>query len=140
MTVRSDADVGGNLSAAGARVTFDGTVGGDADIAAATMRVNATIGGNLTAAGARLTIDGSVDGKSEIIGARMDLRATFNGPIEVIGEGTDASGRAILAGEFLNGGTICATEIEIRDRAQQPGLARAGGARDRHALTRLDRE
>ncbi len=120
-TVRANADVGGDLDAAGARVRFRGSVAGNADVAAATMHLNAEFGVNLTVAGARVTVDGVVHGETEMHGARMDLRADFRGPVEIIGEGTEASGRLIFSGNLAEGGLICATEVEFRDGARLNG-------------------
>lgn len=128
-TVRSDANVGGNLSAAGASVRFTGTVGGDADIAAATGWLDADFGGDLAVAAARVTIDGRVAGRLDLHGARMTLKGDYLGPVSVIGEGRNdenrhRNGRAILAGNFAQGGFVCATHVEIRSTAQFGGEMR----------------
>jgi|GEM_PF-1822873 len=120
-TVRAHVDVGRDLSAEGARVRFRGDVGGNADVAAATAELQADIAGRLVIAGARFTIDGSVQGDTEANGARMDFRGDFVGPVHIVGEGDRESGRAILAGRFLGGGRVCATEIEIRRQAEFDG-------------------
>jgi len=127
--VSSNASVGGDLSAAGASVRFTGSVGGNAEIAAATTWLDADFGGDLDVAGARVTIDGRVAGHLELHGARMELKADFLGPVEVIGEGREdgersRNGRAILAGNFVQGGFVCATYVEIRASAQFGGEMR----------------
>lgn len=121
-SVRGNVEVGGDLLAEGARVRFRGTVAGNAEIAAATTEIDAEIDGRLEMAGARLTVDGRVSGPAEIDGARMMLEADFRGPIEVYGAGSDdGSGRAILAGRFRSGGTVCATYIDIEPSAEFAG-------------------
>ena len=121
--VTSDATVGGDLTAAGASVRFTGSVAGDAEVAAATAWLDADFGGNLDVAGARVTIDGRVDGRLDLHGAHMSLRGDFLGPIEVVGEGRQSedrehNGRAILSGNFAQGGFVCATYVDIRDTAR----------------------
>ncbi len=128
-SVTSNAAVGGNLSAAGASVRFTGSVAGDAEIAAATTWLDAEFGGDLDVAGARVTIDGRVAGRLDLQGARMHLKADFLGPVEVVGGGRQdenrhRNGRAILAGNFTQGGFVCATHVEIRSGAQFGGEMR----------------
>lgn len=128
-TVRSNAVVGGNLSAAGASVRFTGSVGGNAEIAAATTWLDADFGGDLEVAGARVTLDGRVAGRLDLHGARMNLKGEFLGPVTVIGEGREdetrhRNGRAILAGNFAQGGFVCATHVEIRTGARFGGAMR----------------
>lgn len=120
-TVRSNAHVGGNLTAAGARVNFTGSVNGNADVAGATTHLDADIRGNLTIAGARVTIDGTLQGELEAHAARIWLKGDFMSPVRVIGEGTEASGRAYVEGYLAEGGLICATEVEIRRSARIEG-------------------
>jgi hypothetical protein len=128
-SVSSNAAVGGDLSAAGASVRFTGSVAGDAEIAAATTWLDADFNGNLEVAGARVTIDGRVAGRLDLHGARMNLTGEFLGPVEVIGEGRQdddrhRNGRAILAGNFAQGGFVCATYVEIRPEAHFGGALR----------------
>jgi hypothetical protein len=122
-SVTSDASVGGDLTASGASVRFTGSVAGNSEIAAATTWLDADFGGNLDVAGARVTIDGRVDGRLELHGAHMSLKGDFLGPVKVIGEGRqsndrDHNGRAILSGNFAQGGFVCATYVNIRDSAR----------------------
>ena len=128
-SVSSNATVGGNLSAAGASVRFTGSVGGNAEIAAATTWIDADFNGDLDVAGARVTINGRVAGRLDLHGARMHLKGEFLGPVEVIGEGREGenrhrNGRAILAGNFAQGGFVCATHVEIRSSARFGGEMR----------------
>ena len=76
-----------------------------------------------------MTIDGRVAGRLDLHGARMNLKGVFLGPVEVIGEGREdnnqrRNGRAILAGNFAQGGFVCATYVEIRSSAQFGGEMR----------------
>ncbi|MBO6797832.1 polymer-forming cytoskeletal protein [Maricaulis sp.] len=120
-TVRSNADVGGNLSAAGARLRFNGTVAGDAEIAAATAHVDAIIEGHTEIAAARLRLDGEMRGPVEIAASRATIRGRFLQGFEFEGHGNRKSGDLTLAGEFLGGGAICSTEIEITSAARFEG-------------------
>ncbi|MEC9250581.1 MAG: hypothetical protein VX501_08020 [Pseudomonadota bacterium] len=120
-TVRSNADVGGDLSAAGARLRFTGSVAGDAEIAAATADVDALIQGHTEIAAARLRLDGEMRGPVEIAAARANIRGRYLENFDFQGEGRNKSGDLTLAGEFLGGGAICATEIEITSSARFEG-------------------
>ena len=120
-TVRSNANVGGNLEAAGARLRFTGSVAGDAEIASASAHINAVIGGRTEIAAARLRLDGELQGPVEIAAARATLRGEYQQMLQFNGEGRDRSGRVELEGDFLGGGAVCATEIEIASSARFEG-------------------
>ena len=120
-SVRSDARVGGNLTAAGARVRFTGSVAGTTDVEAATAYLAGQYDGDVSIVGARLTVEGNVDGALFAQGARIQLAGRFAQPVRVVGDGNRLSGHAIVSGTLESGGTICASEVDIRRSARIHG-------------------
>jgi hypothetical protein len=60
-------------------------------------------------------------GPVEIAAARANIRGRYLESFEFQGEGRNKSGDLTLAGEFLGGGAICATAIEITASARFEG-------------------
>lgn len=104
------------------RISSDGTVGGDARLAAETIDMEGRIGGSLRAAARRITVDGEIAGKVDLIAQRIVVTSDAKIGGDLIYRSEEDP--EIAAGATI-GGEVRRVEMDAPD-LQSIGLALLG--------------